>query len=907
MLVYLLLARVTQEGPLLLLSAKYGCWSIVITAQENTVSPTFPTCVTWLPLTSNTLQLLWYSVHPNICQIVEPERSPMIAPTTSMVDAAIAHHTDWPAPGTIIQRMSEIDLPRQSSGTEWWYYNFHLSLVDGRKASAFIAFFRTTSLKPMSPATNDDTETSHEVTHTHLLNFAVSILPAPNSNATTPLTNGAHNSADDAAFGRYYSTSAMDVENVKYLASVLEVDTRVDSLIRRSLLDVLRRGQVPEPDIFIQGPISVAEEGDLNLKFGDLGSVVCTTNARGEEVYHIVARAEDGLCGFEIDLIPRKPPINHGANGVVQGDLHTPDDGMYYCFVPRCEVSGSVLIDGKHVDVDSAQSMGWYDREFGGSIRKWYESSTRSDESSWKWGSAQLDNGWDLTFYTLWDVDIYNGDVIIRDKRAIAISPEGSRIECDDHTFEYSETWSSVTTLNEYGTKWKLSIPQPDIDFSIEAPFVKQETRTLCATRGYWEGRVSIKGTMGGKEVTGLGYVESVPAQLITKFENYMKRITRVTADEVKKIYPDNLIDPETAVRVLILDSDASTEPGSLPPVRFTRDVRLDSLYENLFAPVRHLSDRGGKSWRSFLGMTCISALGADPEPFKALAAATELLHTGSLIIDDIQDESPMRRGVKSVHNVWGVATAINAGTAAYFAFDTAMRSMTPYLRPEQTLRIYQIYFETMRAAHVGQALDIAGQQRVDLEDVLSGRVSPSVLEKRVISVHRLKTAIIAANIAKISAVIADASPAQIQAIATYFERVGIAFQIIDDVYDIRGWSHVITLHDKRDKKPTLKRRGDDIRSGKISIPLAKAGSMMPLEEARWVWETVLSKPGDDDELTHRVIDKLEAHGVVDLCVDEAHEMVDGAWTDLEPFLKESHMKVTIRALGWYLVKYNSI
>ncbi|RDB27370.1 Geranylgeranyl diphosphate synthase [Hypsizygus marmoreus] len=806
----------------------------------------------------------------------------------NMVDAAIAHHTDWPAPGTKIQKMSEIDLPRKSSGTEWWYYNFHLSLIDGRKASAFIAFFRTTTLNPKS--TKDD-----PLIHTHLLNFAVSVLPS-DSTAPNGVRSPASFSTNDAAGGRYYSTSAMDLENVNFLASVVEVDTRMDSLIRRSLFDMLRKGKVPEPDIIFQTPVTVAEEGDLNLQYADLGSVVCTTNASGDEVYHVVARSEDGSYGFEIDLTPRKPPINHGANGVVQGDLHSPDDGMYYCFVPRCDVSGSVLIDGVNVGVDSVHSMGWYDREFGGSIRNWYESSTKPDESSWKWGSVQLDNGWDLTFYTLWDVDIYTGDATVRDKRSIAISPEGIRVEYLDVDGNFK---------NQYGTKWKLSVPHLEIDFSIEAPFAKQETRTICATRGYWEGRVSVQGTMGGNKVTGLGFVENVPAQFVTKFENYMKCVAHITAEEVKKLYPDTLADPETAVQILALESDSTA--GSLPLIRFTRDVRIDSLYENLFAPVRHLTDRGGKSWRSFLGIACLSVLGTDPEPFKALLAATELLHTGSLIIDDIQDESPMRRGVKSVHSVWSVATAINAGTAAYFAFETALRSMTPYLRPEQTLRIYEIYFETMRAAHVGQALDIAGQQRVDLDDVLCGRVLPSLLEKRVISVHRLKTAIIAANIAKIAAITANASPAQVQSIAKYFERVGIAFQIIDDVYDIRGWSHVIKLDDKREKKPQLKRRGDDIRSGKISIPIAKAGSMMPLEEARWVWETVLSKPGDDDHLTQLVIDKLEAHGVVDLCVDEAHEMVDGAWAELEPLLRDNQMKVMIRALGWYLVKYNSI
>lgn len=432
--------------------------------------------------------------------------------SSEVIDAAIAHHTDWPAPGTTIHKMSEIDLPRMSSGTEWWYYNFHLSLVDGRKASAFIALFRTTSLKPTTAPNlhiDDGVQRDVELCNSHLLNFAICL--APTDSGEAPPTNPwgpAPKREEDASKGQYLFTSAMDANNAGYMRSMLEVDKQLDPRIRNSLLQVMSDGKVPEPDIIISGDISVSLEGRLDLKYGDLASVVCRTNDKGEDVYHIIAHAEDGSYGFELDLTPRKPPISHGANGVVQGDLVTPDDGMYYCFVPRCDVSGSVRLDNSNIEVDKENSLGWYDREFGGGIRRWYEVNTKTTESSWKWASAQLSNGWDLTVYTLWDIDFNSGEVTVRDKRAIAISPEGTRIECDEHTLDPVRTWTSMNTLNDYGTKWHLTVPELKLDVSVEAPFTKQEFRTICAQRGYWEGRVEIVGTMGGDHVTGLGFVE---------------------------------------------------------------------------------------------------------------------------------------------------------------------------------------------------------------------------------------------------------------------------------------------------------------------------------------------------------------------------------------------------------------
>ena len=115
-------------------------------------------------------------------------------------------------------------------------------------------------------------------------------------------------------------------------------------------------------------------------------------------------------------------------------------------------------------------------------------------------------------------------------------------------------------------------------------------------------------------------------------------------------------------------------------------------------------------------------------------------------------------------------ATAINAGTAAYFAFWMVMHSISCLLHLEQTVYLYEFYFKTVWAAHAGQALDIAGQQHSDLDDILSGHVDPSILKKQVISVHCLKMATVAENLAKMSAIIADASPTQINALSTHFE-----------------------------------------------------------------------------------------------------------------------------------------
>lgn len=421
--------------------------------------------------------------------------------TFEIIPPPLVHHAHWPPPGIGIQRMSELDLPR-SSVSEWWYFNVHLSLVDGREASAFIAFLRTNGSLEQTTMEKLRTDSSVEgsLCHSHFLNFAISIPPADSSQ------NFPSASSRLQSDGRYHFTSAMDTEGAASLLRELEAEVQMDPLIQRSLLEVMRKNKLPEPDSFIPGDVSISEEGNLNLKYGDLASIVCRMNSQGEDVYHIVAQAADGSYGFEFNVTPRKPPVNYGF----QTDLLSgiPDDQMWYYFVPRCDVTGSLRIDNSQVKVNPNGSLGFYERKFGGGLRKLHQRGTKKIQRSWKWASVQLSNGWDLTIHTLWDVDVDNGNTIVCDKKAIAISPEGIQVVCNEHSFESIEIWTSMTTLNDYGTKWKLVVPQLNLYVSIEAAVVKQEFRTIAAGRGYWEGRVAITGTMDGKLVNGLGFVE---------------------------------------------------------------------------------------------------------------------------------------------------------------------------------------------------------------------------------------------------------------------------------------------------------------------------------------------------------------------------------------------------------------
>jgi geranylgeranyl pyrophosphate synthase len=296
--------------------------------------------------------------------------------------------------------------------------------------------------------------------------------------------------------------------------------------------------------------------------------------------------------------------------------------------------------------------------------------------------------------------------------------------------------------------------------------------------------------------------------------------------------------------------------------------------------------DRGGKGWRSYAAITCCDVVGGDSRKFVDWIALPELMHVGSLIVDDVEDKSETRRGGKTAHLIYGDGQAINSGTAAYFIGIHLLNS--DWVSDADQIRIYQLYFEALRSGHAGQALDIDGFDHMMPSVVESG--DSALLEERVLAVHRLKTAAPAGCLARIGATGGGGTAAQIEGLGRFFEDLGLAFQIIDDVLNLRGF------------KNDLKTKAEDLQQGKITLPVAKAMSRFSLAERQAFWEILRTKP-QDIAVVGKLVDQLEAVGAIEACSVQAKQLVEEGWARLEPLVEDSLSKMLLRAFGWYVLE----
>jgi len=143
---------------------------------------------------------------------------------------------------------------------------------------------------------------------------------------------------------------------------------------------------------------------------------------------------------------------------------------------------------------------------------------------------------------------------------------------------------------------------------------------------------------------------------------------------------------------------------------------------------------------------------------------------------------------------------------------------------------------------------------------------------------------------ARIGAILGRGTDVQIEGVGKFFEAVGLAFQIVDDVLNLRGF------------KGDLKARGEDIQQGKLTLPVIKGLGKLPKKDRRWLWKTLSGKP-QDPEIVAKVIEKLESVGAIEACADEARDLVESAWTRLDPLVADTQYKVMFRAFGWYVLE----
>lgn len=188
----------------------------------------------------------------------------------------------------------------------------------------------------------------------------------------------------------------------------------------------------------------------------------------------------------------------------------------------------------------------------------------------------------------------------------------------------------------------------------------------------------------------------------------------------------------------------------------------------------------GGKRLRPILCLAAAEAVGGEPRQVLPVACALEMIHTYSLIHDDLpaMDNDDLRRGLPTCHKQFDEATAILAGdgllTAAFQVLAAAACQ-----RPAQALTYLQVIQEIATAAgHQG----MVGGQMADL--LAEGR--PASLAE-VEAIHRLKTGALLTVSVRSGALLGGGSPEQVAALTAFGEKFGLVFQITDDLLDVEG------------------------------------------------------------------------------------------------------------------------
>ena len=214
------------------------------------------------------------------------------------------------------------------------------------------------------------------------------------------------------------------------------------------------------------------------------------------------------------------------------------------------------------------------------------------------------------------------------------------------------------------------------------------------------------------------------------------------------------------------------------------------------YSSVWELLDRGGKRFRPGLVFLASESVGGDMQAAIGAAAAVELLHNMTLIHDDIEDESQLRRGKPCIHKIYGIPVAINAGDAMLIkVFEIANGSQLPLDRCHRLValvakRAYDITW--------GQAFEFNLWKRNEFS------------EEDVIRLLRCKTGALTGLSTEAGGIAGGGRDDQIRDLRDFGETIGIAFQIIDDVLNVVG-----------QEKEYGKEIGGDIREGKKTVMAA--------------------------------------------------------------------------------------
>ena len=274
------------------------------------------------------------------------------------------------------------------------------------------------------------------------------------------------------------------------------------------------------------------------------------------------------------------------------------------------------------------------------------------------------------------------------------------------------------------------------------------------------------------------------------------------------------LADDMAAVNLLIRDRMASKHAPRIPEV------------------TAHLVEAGGKRLRPMLTLAAARMCGYGGPFHVHLAATVEFIHTATLLHDDVVDESARRRGRPTANLLWDNKSSVLVGD---YLFSRSFQLMVE----TGNLRVLGILANASATIAEGEVLQLTAAQDLGTSEAVY------------LQVVRGKTAALFSAATEVGGIIAGASEAQVQALFTYGDALGVAFQIVDDLLDYGGTDAAIG-----------KNTGDDFRERKVTLPVIRAVANATAEE-RAFWVRVIEKGQQDPGDLDRARAIMDGHGAM--------------------------------------------
>lgn len=278
--------------------------------------------------------------------------------------------------------------------------------------------------------------------------------------------------------------------------------------------------------------------------------------------------------------------------------------------------------------------------------------------------------------------------------------------------------------------------------------------------------------------------------------------------------------------------------------------VQADAHHPDLRAALDLLLSAGGKRVRPGVALLVGKMLGAETEKLVTMSAAIEMLHTATLVHDDLIDGSLMRRGMATLNSMWSPAATVLTGDFI-FARAASLAAAT------DSIEVMHLFSEALATVVNGEVTQLFSKR---------GKVNREDYERRIYA----KTASLFETAATSAAMLSPVGPAVIQTARFFGREIGMAFQIIDDILDFTGQQATVG-------KPVA----SDLRQGLVTLPLLFYQESHP-DDPHLVEFYV------NGALTEKQVDCLvdairdsgaiqqslgEAHGYIDCAVDKLREL----------------------------------